>query len=640
MKIRRTDEKPMTIHQKEKTMIHTHEGKRHEKQGKGIKQAEDNREREEKKQQGTTGKKKMSGDIRNSRRKKVPLTDREKEILLGRAFLAYQESKQSIKSKDSTIKSAAQAGGRAALDQMEGGNEVRDAAYTARTLAKPVTGTASKGAELFKKQQLARLRARIKKREVEQQTAKKAAKDTAKKAAGQAAKETAKFAAREGVKMTVKTGVTAAGTVAGAETGALSVVIGMAAGGIVGDIMDRADMKRNARNRKIKFFLDKMKAAEEQKDSGLKFLFDLFMNRISLPVKKLVSLAGTLLVFLMLLIVLAAIPVVSEVAILYNSPFALFLPPLADGDGVQAVAGSYVTAFTQTVGSMAADHTGYDGGHLVYVDYEGEGTPSNLNDIIAVYMVRYGVGDTAVVMNELTKRRLKAVVEDMCTYTTRVETDSGIGADGMPYVDRILYVEVTLKSAYDMAEAYRMNEYQKELMEEVLYTLNAQSGQTMQEALTQEEMEEILGDFADTDGAAGTAVLFALSKVGYPYSQQYRDSGAYFDCSSLVYYAWQAAGTDISFSGANTAAAEAQGLDAAGKCVDLSEIQAGDLIFYSYEKNGRFLDISHVALYVGNGMVVEAKGAAYGVTCNAVPNADKIVMVGRPYEEENADEHN
>jgi len=364
MKIRRTDEKPMTIHQKEKTMIHTHEGKRHEKQGKGIKQAEDNREREEKKQQGTTGKKKMSGDIRNSRRKKVPLTDREKEILLGRAFLAYQESKQSIKSKDSTIKSAAQAGGRAALDQMEG------------------------GAELFKKQQLARLRDRIKKREVEQQTAKKAAKDTAKKAAGQAAKETAKFAAREGVKMTVKAGVTAAGTVALAETGALSVVIGMAAGGIVGDIMDRADMKRNARNRKIKFFLDKMKAAEEQKDSGLKFLFDLFMNRISLPVKKLVSLAGTLLVFLVLLIVLAAVPVGSEVAILYNSPFALFLPPLADGDSVQAVAGSYVTAFTQTVGSMAADHTGYDGGHLVYVDYEGEGTPSNLNDIIAVYMVR------------------------------------------------------------------------------------------------------------------------------------------------------------------------------------------------------------------------------------------------------------
>ena len=49
----------------------------------------------------------------------------------------------------------------------------------------------------------------------------------------------------------------------------------------------------------------------------------------------------------------------------------------------------------------------------------------------------------------------------------------------------------------------------------------------------------------------------------FPYSQDLRDSGNYYDCSSLAYYSWKDAGVDISFGGATTAAAEAQGLDEA-----------------------------------------------------------------------------
>ena len=125
-------------------------------------------------------------------------------------------------------------------------------------------------------------------------------------------------------------------------------------------------------------------------------------------------------------------------------------------------------------------------------------------------------------------------------------------------------------------------------------------------------------------------VSFALTKVGYPYSQQYRDSGSYFDCSSLAYYSWQAAGKDISYGGAYSAAAEAEGLESAGYAVSYDDMQPGDLIFYSYERNGRYKNISHVAVYVGNGMVVEAKGEAYGVTYNTVPNVGNIVVIGRP----------
>ena len=60
------------------------------------------------------------------------------------------------------------------------------------------------------------------------------------------------------------------------------------------------------------------------------------------------------------------------------------------------------------------------------------------------------------------------------------------------------------------------------------------------------------------------------------------------------------------YGGATTAAAEAQGLDEAGKTVSFDELQQGDLIFYSFTSKGRYKNISHVAVYVGNGKVVEA----------------------------------
>ena len=110
---------------------------------------------------------------------------------------------------------------------------------------------------------------------------------------------------------------------------------------------------------------------------------------------------------------------VAIVAVLYNSPFALFLPPLESGDAVQTVTSAYVSEFYRDVNTLASEHTGCDLGEIVYVDYEGmEANPSNYYDIMAVYMVKHGVGDTATVMNDKSKDWLQAVVNDMCSYTT------------------------------------------------------------------------------------------------------------------------------------------------------------------------------------------------------------------------------
>ena len=86
---------------------------------------------------------------------------------------------------------------------------------------------------------------------------------------------------------------------------------------------------------------------------------------------------------------------------------------------MQTVTSAYVQEFNRDVNTKVNEHTGYDLGELVYVDYEGmEENPSNYYDIMAVYMVKHGVGDTATVMNDTSKGWLQAVVNDMCSYTT------------------------------------------------------------------------------------------------------------------------------------------------------------------------------------------------------------------------------
>ena len=136
-------------------------------------------------------------------------------------------------------------------------------------------------------------------------------------------------------------------------------------------------------------------------------------------VKVVAPIIGLVLLLLVLLVAIVAIPVIAVIANLYNSPFALFLPPLESGDSVQTVTSAYVSEFNRDVNTKVNGHAGCDIGELVYVDYEGmEENPSNYYDIMAVYMVKYGVGDTATVMNDKSKGWLQTVVNDMCSYTT------------------------------------------------------------------------------------------------------------------------------------------------------------------------------------------------------------------------------
>ena len=148
----------------------------------------------------------------------------------------------------------------------------------------------------------------------------------------------------------------------------------------------------------------------------------------------------------------------------------------------------------------------------------------------------------------------------------------------------------------------------------------------------------------DLDAAEKLIVEYALAKEGMAYDQEKRTSEGYYDCSSLVSRVYREAGIDWT-KGANPVAAEEYKiLDQAGYTFTYTgtdNLRPGDLIFYNYKGdfdnnpntpdtyNGRYGDVSHVSIYVGNGMVVSATGKKVGVEVKDLPTGS-IVAVGRP----------
>ena len=165
------------------------------------------------------------------------------------------------------------------------------------------------------------------------------------------------------------------------------------------------------------------------------------------------------------------------------------------------------------------------------VDYEGATTsPDNYYDILAVYMVKHGMGDTAISINDTTKGWIQSVVDDMCSYTTSSGSEEVLSEDGVTSVKHVLYVNVNLKTYHDMISIYGFTEEQKNILGDLMASelfLPSMPGDHKSK-LSREEIEAILSGI--TDERVRTACSFALSKVGYPYSQAYRDSGNYFDC--------------------------------------------------------------------------------------------------------------
>ncbi len=101
---------------------------------------------------------------------------------------------------------------------------------------------------------------------------------------------------------------------------------------------------------------------------------------------------------------------------------------------------------------------------------------------------------------------------------------------------------------------------------------------------------------------ARIALNFALSQVGKPYVRGGTGPNSY-DCSGLTSAAYAQAGIGLPrTSGAQFGV---------GTPVSLANLAPGDLVFY-------YSGISHVGIYIGNGMIVHASNPRTGVTTASV----------------------
>ncbi|MCD4534681.1 NlpC/P60 family protein [Nocardioides sp. cx-169] len=134
--------------------------------------------------------------------------------------------------------------------------------------------------------------------------------------------------------------------------------------------------------------------------------------------------------------------------------------------------------------------------------------------------------------------------------------------------------------------------------------------------LKEEERAEMLSRGSKTvpsdvpaTGRASAAVAYAMAQVGDSYVYGAAGPSA-FDCSGLTMMAWAQAGVALPHS------SSAQ--YSSGPRVSLSALQPGDLVFY-------YSPISHVGMYIGNGLIVHAANPGAGVK---VSDMNEMPVVG------------
>ena len=128
--------------------------------------------------------------------------------------------------------------------------------------------------------------------------------------------------------------------------------------------------------------------------------------------------------------------------------------------------------------------------------------------------------------------------------------------------------------------------------------------ESLLDRLKEEQRERMMASRSDVrvpsvpaSGRAAAAVNYAMAQVGDAYVYGASGPDAY-DCSGLTMASWAQAGVALPHS------SSAQ--YSSGPQVPASALQPGDLVFY-------YSPISHVGMYIGNGMIVHAANPSTGV---------------------------
>lgn len=121
-----------------------------------------------------------------------------------------------------------------------------------------------------------------------------------------------------------------------------------------------------------------------------------------------------------------------------------------------------------------------------------------------------------------------------------------------------------------------------------------------------------------------TAIAYAEAQLGEPY--QFGGAGpSSWDCSGLTKMSYAAAGVYI---GTHSVSNQYATMSSQGRLVPTSQLQRGDLLFYG--TGGSSSSLYHVAIYLGNGQMIEAPRPGANVRIVSIRYGDLAAYAGRP----------
>ena len=351
-------------------------------------------------------------------------------------------------------------------------------------------------------------------------------------------------------------------------------------------------------------------------------------------------------------IVLVIIIVVGVILFIVNSAFGLFYSNEENSDAntfpmSQAVAeingdfGNHVSVL------VAGASAGHDNVSVIYNDgVEGDSiSVNNWVDVLGIYAVKTTMNETepmeVATVTEEKKQVLKDLYWEMNKVTVTVATEEVPDPDdeeAEPVKYTTVYVGIAFESYKDAANRYGFTEEQNEMLEELMLPSNhhlfiALIGVDCYGGLTAQEVENIRSSLPNDIG--GDVVRQALTRIGDPYSQAKRGTGRYVDCSYLVRWAYNQAG--VTSYKAATAAEQARYCVNYAMLISKDQLRSGDVIFW--RKNtcscGRYKEIHHVAIYIGNGKIIEASSSRGCVVINDLWGEDsggkwQVLYYARP----------
>ncbi|WP_139981189.1 NlpC/P60 family protein [Nocardioides litoris] len=213
---------------------------------------------------------------------------------------------------------------------------------------------------------------------------------------------------------------------------------------------------------------------------------------------------------------------------------------------------------------------------------------------------QYGGPDLGVLGEVVSAGSTDDLLDDVSTMASFQEVQQGMFDDysnGLEALD--IRRDATEKRIGQVAELEEQLADEKETIDD-----NLADAKALLDRLKEEERRKLLSrgstrvpSDVPASGRAAAAVEYAMAQVGDAYVFGAAGPSA-FDCSGLTMMAWAQAGVGLPHSSSMQYGT--------GTRVAASDLQPGDLVFY-------YSPISHVGMYIGNGMIVHAANPSSGV---------------------------